>query len=167
LFQQFLFSFPTRGSHHATSSFPSPPQIFDLWNGPYSVWGRALLPRLLRQCGAWRGVTPAFLAPNNHLLNHACFQNFPAELIYSLRNPVILPPLTLGARAANPAGTARTRAIAHRVPSQHRGRPPRRESRARRGPAGRSASPSPPSRNKRRYLRTPRIIRKNHYSPLS
>jgi hypothetical protein len=78
------------------------------------------------------------------------FQTFSLSSFIPLQDPGRLPPLTLGARAANPAGTARTRAIGHRVPPQHRSRPPRRESRARRGPASWFASPSPSSQKSRR-----------------
>jgi hypothetical protein len=70
----------------------------------------------------------------------------PAELYYPCQDPSRFPrpSLTIGARAVNPAGTARTLAIAHRVPPQHRGRPPRRESRARTVP------PVDPPRHHRR-----------------
>jgi hypothetical protein len=55
-------------------------------------------------------VTPAFLAPNKSPnKSRVFFKTFPLSSFS--------PSLTLGTRAANPAGTARTRAIAHRVSS--------------------------------------------------
>jgi hypothetical protein len=92
-------------------------------------------------------VTPSFLAPNKPPTKSRVFSKpFRWAHLPPFETPVVLS-LPFGARAANPAGTAHTRAIGRRVSPQHRGRPPRRESRARRGPAGRYASPSPPSRN--------------------
>jgi hypothetical protein len=43
-------------------------------------------------------VTPAFLTLINHLLNHTCFQNLPAELNHPLRNPGHFPSLSSSAR---------------------------------------------------------------------
>jgi hypothetical protein len=104
-----------------------------------------------RSCGRGRCVVAPcnarVLAPNKSPAKSRVFSNFLTE--HNSKPRLASPSPTLGARAANPAGTARTRAVAHGMPPQHRCRPPRRESCVRHGPAGRPASPSPPSRKSR------------------
>jgi hypothetical protein len=104
-----------------------------------------------RSCGRGKSVlapcNARVLAPNKSPAKSRVFSNFLAE--HNSKPRSASPSPTLGARAANPAGTARTRAVAHRLPPQHRCRPPRRESCVRHGPAGRPTSPSPPSQKSR------------------
>jgi hypothetical protein len=89
------------------------------------------------------------------------FSKLPAELI---RNPGHRLPLSSSARVPRIPPAPPALGQHSRVPPQRRGRPPRRESRARRGPADRSASPSPPSRKSRRRpknQKTPQILSPN------
>jgi hypothetical protein len=93
-------------------------------------------------------VTPVFLAPNESPTNSRVFSKLSRWVHLSPSEPrSSSPSLTLGAGAANPAGTARTRAVAPLPAALAPLLATAQESRARRGPAGRSASPSPPSQN--------------------
>jgi hypothetical protein len=109
-------------------------------------------------------VTPAFLAPNkasnksrviSKLSSWAHLPPFETLVTASLPHPW---------RACRESRRHRPHSSQHpRVPPQRRGRPPCRESRARRGPAGLSASP--PSRKSRRRPETGKPHKNPFLSP--
>jgi hypothetical protein len=95
-------------------------------------------------------VTATFLAPNKSPNKSCVFSKLSSRAQLPPSNPSHCPSLSPW-RACRESRRHRLHPGQHpRVPSQRRGRPPCRESRACRGPAGRSASPSPPSRKSRR-----------------
>jgi hypothetical protein len=97
-----------------------------------------------------KDVTPAFLAPNKSPNKSCVFSKLSSRAQLPPSNPSHCPSLS-PRRACRESRRHRPHPGQRpRVPSQRRGRPPCRESRARRGPAGRSASPSPSSRKSRR-----------------
>jgi hypothetical protein len=104
------------------------------------------VPELFRRAS----VTPAFLAPNKAPNKSCVFSKLSSRAQLPPSNPSHCPSLS-PRRACRESRRHRPHPGQRpRVPSQRRSRPPCRESRARRGPAGRSASPSPPSRKMRR-----------------
>jgi hypothetical protein len=100
-------------------------------------------------------VTPTFLAPNKSPNKSRVFQNFPVELIYPLSKPRSIPFPSARVPRIPPAPPAPG-------PSPTRAAPAPRSATTtgmlhRRGPAGRSASPSPPSGKSRWHPETRKI----------
>jgi hypothetical protein len=159
------------GRHVATARDPSASAGDELppaTSHGYAEWDFSDVPdpvmfwRFLDATDYWFGysVTPAFLAPNKPPNKSCVFSKLSSRAQLPPSNPSRCPSLS-PRRAYRESRRHCPHPGQHpRMPSQRRGRPPCRESCARRGPDGRSASPSPSSRKSRRCPENRKIPQK-------